>query len=312
MLVTLAGCAGDSLTAVQQSAQVDQQRRLGYAGPWSEPVQGVRCRMRLADNQVRETELLLCALELWNDSSAAVELNNTAASKFARATTWAIENEMYFSESLDARNLPEKPVRLAPGTKFLIGPARLRVTPAVAPRLGAQRLSASTLLRAQRLSAPPALVSIMPAQWGPAVNGVRLCIGIDSNTVKVSDPIAVFLYIHNTTNNRLAILAPDWSRPQVRSEDDLLTLIFTARRGAIRFTQSPRAIQRREILPGSIFDRSGVYRLRVVLDAPPLSFVPSGVWTGSLVSNELTFHVQAPEKPTMPAPAASTAPSPGK
>jgi hypothetical protein len=312
MLATLAGCAGDGLSPGQQAAQRAEQRRLTYAGPWSDATRGIRCRMRLATNQVRETERLRCALELWNDSGTSVEINNTNASKFARATSFAIENEMYFSESLDARNLPEKPVRLAPGEKLLIGPALLRVTPAVAPRIGAQHLTASTLIATQRVIAPPAMISVTPAQWGSTLNGLRICIGTDSPSVGADEAMTVFLYVHNTTNGRVTILSPDWARPRIRSEDDLLTVILTSAWGAPTASLPPRTIQRRELLPGSLFDRPGVYRLRVILDAPPLSFVPKGIWTGSLVSNELTVQVSAGEKPAVSSSSPSTAPAGGK
>jgi hypothetical protein len=157
-LVTLAGCAGDGLDSSQRAAQAREQRELSFAGPWGERVAGVRCRMRLAAVQVRETERLKVALELWNDSSSAVEVNNTPASKFARATSWSLGSEIYLAESLDVKNLPQKPVRIAPGEKLLIGPAMLRVTPSVGPRAGAQSVNASTFVRAQRLIAPPAII----------------------------------------------------------------------------------------------------------------------------------------------------------
>jgi hypothetical protein len=296
-LVSLSGCSSNTLTNTQRAAQSREQRALTFAGEWSDPVHGVRCRIRLSSTQVRETERLRSALELWNDSQRAIELNNTAASKFARASVWTLGNELYFSESLDLQNVPENPVRLAPGERFLIGPALLRVTPAVAPRVGLQSLSASTLLRTDALVAPAAMISVLPAQWGSAGNGLRLCIGIDSATLDVSDPVAIYLYIHNTTNERVALVSPDWAHPQIRSEDDLITLTFTARRGAAVVSESPRVIQRRKLLPGKLFDRSGVYRICVVLDAPPLSFLPKGVWTGSAVSNELSLQVQAAQKP---------------
>lgn len=308
MLAILAGCSSNSLTNAQRAAQDRQQHALTFAGPWSEPVRGVRCRIRLSSDHVRETEALRSALELWNDSQSAVELNNTAASKFARCTVWALENEMYFSESLDLQDVPEKPVRLAPGEHFLIGPALLRVTPAVAPRIGLQKLTASTLFRTDRLVAPAAMISVSPAQWGATSDGMRLCIGVDSSVIHVSDPVAVYLYIHNTTNNRLSLLSPDWSRPQIRSEDDLITLTFTARQGTGVLGVSPRVIQRRKLLPGKLFDQTGPYRLRVILEAPPFSDLPAGAWTGSAVSNELTLQVESAEKTPLPSDLPSTGP----
>ncbi len=296
MLAILSGCSGNSLTNVQRAAQISQQHALSFAGEWSEPVRGVRCRIRLSSDHVRETEALRSALELWNDSQSAVELNNTAASKFARCTVWAMESEMFFSESLDLQDVPEKPVRLAPGEHFLIGPALLRITPAVAPRIGLQKLTASTLFRTDRLVAPPAMISVSPAQWGATTNGLRLCIGVDSSVIHVSDSFSLYLYIHNTTNNRVTLLSPDWSKPQIRSEDDLITLTLTARRGMGGLGVSPRMIQRRKLLPGKLFDQTGSYRLRVILEAPPFSDLPGGVWTGSAVSNELTLQVESGEK----------------
>lgn len=286
------GCRSGRLDPQHRSAQIRAQHDLVFAGEWSDPVRGVRCRIRLGSDHAAETRVLVSALEVWNDSNEPVEMNNTNASKFAACTVWTLEHELYFSNSVDLKKLPVKPVDLAPGERFLIGPARLRITPSIAPRIGAQEISASTLLRTDRLTSPPAKLFVAPADWGGNSNGLRLCMGSDASTVQAGDSISLFLYLHNTTNRPIEMLEVDWDHPRVRAEDDRITLSYQPARGSGSSMLSARRIRRQVLVLGGLLDRPGIYRFRVEIEVPPLNFIPKNVWTGTAVSNELTIWVE--------------------
>jgi hypothetical protein len=299
------GCQHDPLTPAQKKTQIQQSQEMTYAGEWSAPVKGLRARIRLSRTQVRESQQLISALELWNASSHSIELNNSAETKFAASSVWTLGNELYLPDSLEVKNLPEKPMRLAPGAKFMIGRAHLRITPSVAPRLGPQPLSASTRVGAERLSAPPAMVIVSPAQWGAASNGLRLCMGTDTPTLEPSSALEAVLYMHNASRENLLLQTLDLDHPQVRSEDDVITLTFRPGQNSSTYTIGPRIVHRRALELGHLLDRPGIYRLRVVVEAPP-GIVPKNVWTGSATSNELTIRVETPKNIKIPAANPST------
>jgi hypothetical protein len=306
-LVGATGCYDSGLSTAQQNGQSALQHSLLFAAPWSEAINGICCRVRLASREARETQTIVAAMELWNVSSGAIEVN-TDASQLERYTIWRLEGELFTWDPIDAKNLPEKPVRFAPGKKFLIGPAHLRITPSVGPRALTQQLSASTMIGKMIVVTPPAVLSVEPAQWGAISNGLRLCIGCDRETISSGDPLSIALYLHNVTNDRMALLTPDWSHPFVQSNDDEITLTYRIPEGAGMTPQAPRSVQRRMLDLGNLLDRPGIYRVRVVLDAPPTRLVPKQAWTGSAVSNELTLHVENVEIAPNPASTGSTAP----
>src|SRR5262245_25108253 len=258
---------------------------LAIAGAWSDESAGIRCRLRVATTHVSETGAIVTALEVLNSTDHTVDLRRRGMG-FEPQALWSLGSTIYFGSQLGL----VQPGKIEAGRSVLLGPVRLPVTPAVRPRAGAQALSASIAVGDVRVSAPPVDVWIAPAEWGPPVDGVRLCVGAESDEVAVGSPIRLMLYVHNIRHDPLTFAVPDWTAPQVRSEDGVVTLTYTSTPGGRTMDHQRGLIQRHVLDVSKIFVRPGTYRIRAELNGVPPG--PDRSTLSPLVSNEIILRVE--------------------
>jgi hypothetical protein len=277
----LAGCLAPRTDPKLQLAA----SKMPIFGEWSEPLAGLRCRIRLLSTHIHETESILAAVEIANDSNRAVRID--LSSRQQPSLIWSVGETLFLARS-DPQQAQK--IRLSHGQTREIGRTWLAIAPAVKARSGPQKIAASVAIGEERLSAPPVDVWIAPATWGPPVQGVRLCLGAEKETFASSETIRLLLYVQNMRRTVLTFGVPDWFSPSVRSEDGRVTLIYAPGSDAIEMHHQPGLIQRHVLDVSSVFTRPGSYHVRVQLDGLP---VATSAHAGQpLLSNDVLIRVQ--------------------
>jgi len=299
----------------EASSQTDAGRPLGSHGKniprfgeWGESVAGLRARIRISQTQLQEGQSLGVSLEVRNDSpNQSVRFDASPEAMTRRGLVWSVGDGLRFADSGESETAPEstESALLRPRQSLVIGPVWLPIVPSVVPRTPAQRVTASFLADigsadAPRVVAPPVEVLIIPATWGPSDRGLRLCVASGDSPIATTQPLKLTLFLHNTSTQRIALPALDWSNPRIALEDDRVTLTYApAASGTDASQQPPRVVRRRDLSIEHLFDRPGVYRVRVGIDAsdaraPTTNAASATLWNGAPVSNEIVIRVELP------------------
>src|SRR5437016_5492958 len=111
----------------------------GTLGDSSEVLHGLRCRLRLQSIHLHETGSIAATLELINESDHAMVLR-LGSENGQPPPIWSVGQTLYIP-SADPKL--RGAFRLGRGETREIGPTLLQIAPAVNPRIGPQKVSAS-------------------------------------------------------------------------------------------------------------------------------------------------------------------------
>jgi hypothetical protein len=294
LILAATGCQANN-----HAVPLSPQKPLPVAGPWGDELAGLKARVRVGSDHVDETGNLLAAVEIVNHSDRPMTVPNT---RVEDGVTWSIGPTMFFGSKLPGEI---RQVTVRPGSSAIIGPVSLPIAPSVNPRPGPQGIACSMSTSAGWLSAPPHLVSITPATWGPLEQGVRVCLGpgtiIVTPTTRI---IRLHLYVHNARYAPLQFPVIDWAWPDVRSEDGVITLSYQAPEAGKKIRHPLGLIQRQVLDVSQVFTRDGFYRVRVEINGVRAGVATrratsSGATTSTspdpftLISNEIALRISS-------------------
>lgn len=286
----LAGCKNEPIHQPDPAGQAAAVAQLTVAGPWSQPVAGLQCHIRLQSSQTIETGSLSVAMVIENATDKDVVLRATGSPPFGP------ENLRWFVGNVTASTIPVSVSAPAPETRLLrLSPGEQLVIDerlVIPPGPGELPLSASfTSADGLTLIAPPVTLHVAEAPWGPPSNGVRLRLSSSIFRYRVGDPLLLNAFLQNLDHNPLVARPIDWATLKINIRRELIVLQATT------LDAQPITVPRNAAwgtaVPTSLMLAPGTYRLRIEIDSPELSVTHTPAWHGLVVSNEQTIEVVA-------------------
>lgn len=282
------GCTG-TRDLKQTKAQRDESvLRLPVAGEWSEPQDGLRCRVRLASTDVEEMAYVGAGFEWENVSDAPLEFSGMLDS----AGGFTLDGHRLGPVTgLHAQFIRER-VRLAPGEGIVLGHTRVRVEPgedaSIKGQFGAYLNTGKATVVAKSIQ-----LHVKPVEWGPPVNGLRMYIRPDRAEITAGEPLNLDVSVQNLGNDRL--LMREWGTQTLQRSGSQIVARFAGGKNRVQVECGRGHISTRGA--GAAITEPGTYRLRVALDASEPWQSPKGqAWSGELVSNETVVKVKAAEE----------------
>ncbi|HEX2971464.1 MAG TPA: hypothetical protein VHP11_03985 [Tepidisphaeraceae bacterium] len=289
LAMALVGCEMPTTFSKDPAAQQQTLKMLPVAGEWSQPVDGVRCRLLLEQGRVIETNAVGAAFEIENVSSKPITLSSTGRPPFeGNALTWMIGQMPVVPEWMElAQETTTARMRLAPGQSYVTEMVKLLVPPGP----GEQQVSAQLDAGGRLLKTAPVTLRVTPAAWGEPVKGIRARLSLGQDVYKVGQSLHARLFIHNLDHDPLVIHPPNWSTFDVAIKKQAVTMrVETADE---QYAEVAKGWFWASAVPNSLLLAPGIYHFQLVLQSPELPIQFRRAWFGKLTTNEVTVEVVA-------------------
>lgn len=283
-VLVLAGCAQTPAPVVRPAPGNDLSK-LTVIGPWSEPIDGLICRVLIDRDRGQETDSVLAAFQIRNTSALPVKLN-AAGLPATAAVSWKMDGaRMIVSGPEPAAG--NNTVEIAPNENVTTEPAQILVPPGA----GKRKLVAGITHSDKALVSGAAAFEVAPAQWGEGVNGIRLRVAGAKKDYSVGQQPRLHIFVQNLTQAPVTVRAVDWSGARADSRGDVLTIYCRSDDSAYG-TVAPGDMWVRPVeMP--LLLAPGKYRLRLVLDQPELPAGSRPAWHGIVSSNDAALVVSS-------------------
>lgn len=289
VLMFMAGCKAQATYTKDPQVQEQTAKLLPVAGPWSQPVNGVRCRLLLEQSRIIETNALGAALELENVSAQSVTLSSTGMPPFgANAVTWMIGQATVTPEWVElAKESTTAQMQLQPKQTYLTDMVKLIVPPGP----GEQQVSAQFTAGDRVLNAEPVALRVTPAAWGETVKGIRARLSLGKEIYTVGQPLHVRLFIHNMDHAPLVIHPASWTSLNIDVKREIIT--FRVGTADEQYSEVAKGWFWAGDVPNSLLLAPGKYRVRLVLESSEMPIQYRRAWFGKFLTNEVTLEVVA-------------------
>ncbi|MGE5611852.1 MAG: hypothetical protein ACM359_21580 [Bacillota bacterium] len=289
MVMVIAGCKAQATYSKDAAVQDQTVKMLPVVGEWSQPVDGVRCRLLLEQGRVIETNAVGAALEIENVSSQPITLSSTGMPPFGgNAVVWTMGQTTVVPDWMElAKESTTARMQLEPKQSYVTDMVKLLVPPGPGEQqVGAQFSAGDRVLKAQ-----PVTLRVTPAAWGQAVKGIRARLSLGKEVYTVGQPLHVRLFIHNMDHSPLVIHPANWNSVDIDVKREIVT--FSVSTADEQYAEVAKSWFWAGEVPNSLLLAPGKYRVRLVLDSPEMPIQYRRAWFGKFLTNEASLEVVA-------------------